>query len=134
MIELANEFVARHGLMAAPKLTMQRDALRVVWSDDVIMSKSDVLNLMCFFLPSEMLATLQDMIGEQSPPNAMPAAERDRQLADITQRLFELELREEGLIMRAAASGLDVPRRTDADPRCVLGVITVRAAPAQAVA
>ena len=87
------------------------------------MSKSDVLNLLCFFLPGPVLAALQGVIGEPSPSNALPAAERDQQLARIEQRLFELEREEEGLIMKAHADGIDVLERGDASPACVLGVV-----------
>jgi hypothetical protein len=129
-VELAKEFVARRALVAQPKVLVQQDALWVHWADDVIMSKTDVLNLLCFLLPEQVLAALQEMIGEQSP-NAMPAAERDKQVARITQRLFELELQEESLILKAHGDGLEVLRRGDADPRAVLGI---RIAQAQASA
>jgi hypothetical protein len=39
-----------------------------------------------------------------------------------TQRLFGFEQCEEGLITKAHADGIDVLRRGDASPACVLGV------------
>jgi hypothetical protein len=130
-VELAKEFVARRALVARSKILVQQDALRVHWADDVVMSKSDIVSLLCCFLPEQVLAALQEMIGEQSP-NAMPAAERDKRIARITQRLFELELQEESLILKAHGDGIDVMRRGDADPRAVLGVIVRSAQEAQA--
>jgi hypothetical protein len=95
----AQEFVTRRALTAQPKILVQRDALRVHWADDVIMSKTDVLNLLCFFLPEHVLAALQSIIGEQSPSNALAADERNKQIVRISERVFQLGILEEGLIL-----------------------------------
>jgi hypothetical protein len=121
-LDRAKEFVARRALLAKPKVAVQRDALRVFWYDDVITSRTDVLNLLCWAAPDMVLVALQDMIGESSPSNAMPAVERDKQIDHIERRLFELELQEEALISHAAADGVDILRRSDASPLAVLGV------------
>ena len=130
-VKLAKEFVARRALIARPRILVQQDALRVHWTDDVVMSKSDIVSLLCCFLPEQVFAALQSMIGDQSP-NALPASERDKQIARITQRLFELELQEESLILKAHEDGMDVIRRGDADPRAILGVVVVNAVKASA--
>ena len=122
-MKAAQEFVARRALAARPKIAVMHDALRVHWHDDVVMAKSDVLNLLCFFLPDQVLAALQGMIGEQSPSNAMPASERIKRVAELEARLLELERSEEAMIVAAAAAGQDILRRVDADPRALLNVV-----------
>jgi len=124
-VELAKEFVARRALTARPKIFVQQDALRTVFSDDIIMSKSDVLSLLCWFAPQQVLATLEAMIGEQKSSGVMSAAARDQEIARLMQRLLELEQREEALIAKAHAAGIvDLMRRSDvANPGVVLGVV-----------
>jgi hypothetical protein len=57
----------------------------------------------------------------------MPKLERLRLAAEAEAQLLELEQLEESLIMRAAGDGLEVLRRVDASPACVLRVMLVQA-------
>jgi hypothetical protein len=50
-------------------------------------------------------------------------------LATIAADMLAVEREEEALIMLAAASGTEVMRRVDADPRAVLGIELVTASP-----
>lgn len=53
---------------------------------------------------------------------ALPAADRERRIAELNAQLDQLERTEESLIERAIADGQDVLRRPAADPCAVLGV------------
>jgi hypothetical protein len=57
----------------------------------------------------------------------MPVNERMQRVAEL-----EFERAEEALIMRAHGDGIDMPRRPDAAPACVLNVIVVAKAAAAA--
>jgi hypothetical protein len=59
--------------------------------------------------------------------DAMPAAERVKRVAELQEQLLELERREEALIMRAHSDGLEILRRSDANPLAVLNCVIVKA-------
>ncbi|MGF1594623.1 MAG: hypothetical protein ACFCUW_15180 [Kiloniellaceae bacterium] len=61
---------------------------------------------------------------------ALTDAERERQLAELADETLEIERREEALIRAAAAEGIEIARRGDADPRAVLAIEFIGAAPA----
>jgi hypothetical protein len=133
VVEAAREFVARRALVAKPKIAVMRDALRLTWADDVVMSKTDVVSLLCAFAPEQVLSALtRELETGPVPVDPLPAAERVTRLAQLEETLLQLEHHEEALITKAQAEGTDVLRRPDASPMAVLG-LTI-AAPAQAVA
>lgn len=53
----------------------------------------------------------------------MPAAERQKRVAELEDRLFDAELAEERLVRRLEAVGADPDRRADASPAIVLATL-----------
>ena len=99
-----------------------------MWAEDMVAGKDDVLGLLAFALgPEQLLAAFsRDLELEPEPADALSSGERDKRISELSDSLLSLERREEGL-MRAAQDGIDVLRRGDADPRCVLGVTVIKA-------
>ena len=54
-------------------------------------------------------------------PDGIAEGDRTRQLADLDAKAFDLETKEERLILDAEAAGFDLDRRGDAKPAIVLG-------------
>jgi hypothetical protein len=124
---LAEEYVA--GLMGGGRpqqINFHRDRLTLRWRDDVVASRDDVLAMLAWVAPERVHAALARDIREQPVrPDAMPAAERLRRVAELETQLLDLERREEALVLRAAGDGLEILRRPDASPVAVLGVAVV---------
>jgi hypothetical protein len=64
---------------------------------------------------------VSDLVAQYD--DALSDDDRDRRLSDIAVARLEAERREEAIIEAAAADGMTVPRRADADPRALLGVV-----------
>lgn len=73
--------------------------------------------VICQPLRDLLAAKITDAYGKTS---GVPASERNRRIADAEQELLTLECAEEAIIRRAEDQGIDVLRRSDADPRAVL--------------
>ena len=58
----------------------------------------------------------------EGQPAGVGQAERVKGLAELDARIFDLEVREEEMIVEAEEAGFDVERRPDADPSVVLGI------------
>jgi hypothetical protein len=69
---------------------------------------------------------------EPERDDAIPAVEREARLSELRQVLDQYERQEEAAITQAEAMNIEIARREDADPKCVLNVVVKRAA--QAVA
>lgn len=76
-------------------------------------------------LLAKLSAELDDVIDDAA---ALGAEERAERLAEIAAQLADAERREEGLIELAGVRGITIPRRPDADPAAVLGVVVAEAA------
>jgi hypothetical protein len=63
---------------------------------------------------------------------ALPAAERQRLVAQLTARIEQLGREEEALIEMAGSQGFAIARRMNASPPIILGVKIVRTAEAAA--
>lgn len=76
----------------------------------------------CLRVPfrAALVAQLESAYAGLQP--GLPSDARAEKLADLDRQLLELGRQEEQLIDDLAALGLDVARRGDADPRCVLGL------------
>ena len=103
-----------------------RDQLKLGWRDDIVTSREDVLALVCWCAPEQ--AALEREI-EQQPErvDALLAHESAQRVAKLEAQLLELELLEEGLVVKAPSDGLvDILRRPDAAPQAVLAVTIVK--------
>ena len=69
-----------------------------------------------------MVKRLDEMIDPLPDGEAMTTADQEKELASLTAELEVLERQEEALIEAAFAHGVDILRRSGADPACVLGV------------
>ena len=58
-------------------------------------------------------------------PGALAQNERHNRIGELSVQCLELERKEESLILQGAATGQDILRRADADPRAVLSVAVV---------
>jgi len=56
-------------------------------------------------------------------PAPVPVVEYKARLATLADRRRQAEIAEEQLVLEAAASGMTIARRPDADPRVVLCVV-----------
>jgi hypothetical protein len=70
-------------------------------------------------MTAQLLKQVNRSLGTQS---ALTEEERESRIAELTERLDDLERREEALIEAAIAGGHAVMRRVDASPSAVLGI------------
>jgi hypothetical protein len=125
--KLAEDYVVRLARQARPLVGIVNDALRVSFRGDMA-APEDVLALVAWAAPEQLCRALEREIDNQpARADALPASERVRRVAELEDQLHALESREEALIMRAHGDGLEVLRRPDASPPCVLGVVVVTA-------
>lgn len=127
MKQLAEEYVVRLMRQARPSVAVVGDSLRVGFRGDMAAAE-DVLALVAWAAPESLCRALEREI-EKLPTraDALPADERIRRVAELEAQLIALERKEEILIERAQADGLDVLRRPDANPAAVLCVTVVKA-------
>lgn len=85
----------------------------------------DALSTMAWLFPDAMIAALERDIDtlDVDDAAALDTDARQAKEAEIKTELLAAEHEEEMLIRAAAASGVEVVRRPDADPRAVLGVV-----------
>jgi hypothetical protein len=126
--EAINAYLARLAQSARPRIGFDvRGNARVMWAEDMVTGKDDVLGLLAFVLgPEALLAAFShDLEQEPEPASAVSPIEREKKLGEAFAALLSLERREESLVERAANDGIEVPRRPDASPLAVLGVAIV---------
>jgi hypothetical protein len=131
--EAIRAYLARLEQQVRPQVSFDaRGAARVLWTEDMIAGKDDLLGLLSFVLgPDALLAAFtRELEQEAERSDAVTPLEREKRLGELSAQLFGLEQLEEGLVLRAQADGSDVLRRADADPRVVLG-LTITQAQAQ---
>jgi hypothetical protein len=121
----AAAYVAKLAATVKPTVAVMRDdQIRLSFRDSVIGGTDDVVALLAEIFPEAVQAWLERKI-ESAPRvvGAMPASERLQRVAELEKTLCELEQREEALIEQANKSGIDILRRPEASPPCVLGVV-----------
>ena len=102
----------------------RRGAL-VTWVEDMA-TMDGVLGLLAFVLPEQVSAAFAHDLEPESP-GAVSPLEREKRISELSVSLLALERTEEALIERAASEGIELPRRGDASPVAVLGVVVVNA-------
>ena len=89
----------------------------------VIVSVPDLLATFAWLDPTKLLKRLNAEVDELSDDeHALTDAQRAEQLAEIESDRLATEREEEHLIELAEGQGLNIARRTEADPRAVLGL------------
>lgn len=76
--------------------------------------------LLCFLFGDAIKAKLGEVIQSMNYEPGTPLAERAKARQKLEAQLFDLEVREEQLIVQAEADGLDVLRHPDINPAIVL--------------
>jgi hypothetical protein len=127
------QHVLRLASQAKPQIFVRDQGVKINWRGDMVVAE-DVAALLCWMEPALMCEALCREIDAQSGDGALSAADRVKSIFSISAELLDLERHEESLICFAADDGQEILRRPDADPRAVLGVVVVKAAPAAQVA
>ena len=97
---------------------------------------NEVAALLAWLFPEELTARLHEEVDNlDEPENPLTRAEKEKRMDELRGRLNELECAEESLVDEAGREqNLEIARRADASPACVLGVVIKTAAAAQAQA
>ena len=113
-------------LVQRPKIGFDaRGGALVTWVEDMA-TMDGVLGLLAFVLPEQVSAAFARDLEPESPAAVSPL-EREKRISELSVSLLSLERTEEALIERAASEGIELPRRGDASPVAVLGVVVVNA-------
>jgi hypothetical protein len=126
--EAVRAYLARQAQAVGPKISFDaRGNARILWNEDMIASKDDLMGILAWVLgPQQLLAAFfRDLEQDPERPDAVSPLEREKKLSEALASLLVLERREEAMIERAANDGIEVPRRPDASPLAVLGVVIV---------
>ncbi len=90
------------------------------FAEGQVHASDDSLAVLCWLFPDVVEAKLATLIGAR--PGAMAASEKQAARGQIETDRLELGRAEEAVITGIEATGLEVDRRADADPRAVLGI------------
>ena len=90
----------------------------------------DALALFAYLHRSQLIASVNEEIDRLADDeSALSAKERKERTQTIMRDILEVEFEEEALIVQAHEKSLNIPRRSDADPRAVLGLSAEMPAP-----
>ncbi len=96
------------------------------------MTEAWFAGLLAWLDPERMVERLDAMIDALPDGEAMTTEDQQKALAELNAEIEALGRQEEALIEGAFAGGVDILRRSGADPACVLGVrVRVRVAAAR---
>ena len=112
-----------------PQIKTTGDDVRIEFGDPKAFGTSlvDTVRLLAWANPQSMEAKLcADIDAMPEPLAPISVEERSQRIGELTDAIEALERQEEALIERAFATGTYVIRRSNADPRAVLGVTAVR--------
>jgi hypothetical protein len=127
--EAIDRYLNRLSLCFAPKVGFDvHGNARVIWNEEIVHSKDDVLGLLHWLAPATVSKAFAELLAaEPEPEEAISPAERDQQLGRFADTLLVLERQEEHLVSFAATSeGIEILRRHDAAPMAVLNLVIVR--------
>jgi hypothetical protein len=117
-------YVERLGRQAQPAVSVVQNGTLRVGFRDVLVEAEQTLALLAWIDPEKVRDALTGLLeGAPRVVGAMGASEKQQRLAELEAKLLELERAEEALVEQANKSGIDILRRPDASPPCVLGVI-----------
>ena len=119
--------VARLAEAGRPALRSERGRAEAVFHDpraDFGITPTWAAGVLCWLFPDEMTEALDELVDAALPDDgeAMTTADQQKALAEIGAEIEALGRQEEALIEAAFAGGVDILRRSGADPACVLGV------------
>jgi hypothetical protein len=125
--EALRSHLSRLAQAARPRINFDaRGGASVRWIEDMA-TMDGVLGLLCVVLTPE--AVLTGLVRDLEPEaaGAFVPLEKERRVSELSVSLLALERTEEALVLRAASEGIELPRRGDASPVAVLGVVVVNA-------
>ena len=124
--EAVGAYLVRLVQRVRPKIGFDvRGNARVMWAEDMVAGKDDVLGLLAFALgPQQLLAAFtRELELEPERADALTPTERENRLSELSASLLSLERREAALL-----DGVDnILPRPDMDPRAFLGVAVAQA-------
>jgi hypothetical protein len=130
--EAVRAYLSRLEQQVRPRVAFDaRGAARVLWNEDIVAGKDDVLGLLAFVLGTDTLAAAftRELDAQPEDVAALSPLEREKRISELSVSLLSLERYEEALVLRAAdVDGIELSRRGDASPLAVLGLVI--AAPA----
>jgi hypothetical protein len=132
-----NRYLAGLALRFQPRVAFdQFGNAKVIWNEDLVHSKSDVLGILYWIAPSSVTKAFAELMlaHEDEPEDAVSPQEREQQINKFNGTLLQLERQEEALISCAAADGHEITRRPDASPMAVLNLVIVQEEQQQQVA
>lgn len=128
MKALAKNWIAERAASARPTITASHDRFDVNFVDPTAFtSRVDPIGALCWFDPERMKASLFEQIDSMPKSKlALSPTEKAERLQELQDTLFNLERQEEAFIVAAEEVGQIVPRRPNASPAAILGLIVDR--------
>ncbi|OSI70978.1 hypothetical protein BSZ21_10230 [Bradyrhizobium canariense] len=127
----AKDWITQRGRLARPYVTASHDHFTIrfdVYVENAIAPVTDVAAILAWLYPERFSKKIDEIIEQMPKPAlAMSARDKSQKLRQIKERLYELEMEEEGLISAAEEQGQIIARRMTADPRAILGLEINRA-------
>ena len=125
-LKAAEAFIAAKAMIAKPRIAIVRDEFQAQLRDEV-----DLLAVISWLAPKNLLAAFKaELESRPQQANAMPAAEREQRVCELSASLLVLERHEAALLSEAN----DMLPRPDMDPVALLGVQIISKEAASAAA
>jgi hypothetical protein len=122
--KLAKAYV---GQLAKPKITITPDGKFDASFGNPNQDSLCIETVLAWLDPDHFIAALEREIDAMpQPAPTMTAVEKTQRMAELSLHLDQLERCEEALIEAAQEQGIEITRRTDCSPPCVLGVRVVQ--------
>jgi hypothetical protein len=125
----ARKFVTEKAIRGRPRIKADHEAFSVNFVVDTWTAKIDFQDVLSWFDPEAMVQRLEKEIDLMPVAKlALTPTKKAERLADIKSKLLELERLEEAHIEAAEQNDQSIPRRPNADPAALLGIIIKRKA------
>jgi len=121
------KWVSEQARKGRPRVVASHDGFRVEFDDGRgFVPGGDWGAVLCWLHEEHMTDELDAIIEAMPAPSlALTPSEKAERLAAVKAKLLELERQEEAVIDAAEKDGQDIPRRPNADPAAILGVVIV---------
>jgi hypothetical protein len=121
------KFVSEQARKGRPRVLASHDGFQVQYDDGRGFTPGgDWGAILCWLIEERMTEELDRIIEAMpAPALAVTPSEKAERLSTIKGKLLELERQEEAIIDAAEKDGQDIPRRPNADPAAILGVVIV---------
>lgn len=125
MKALAKKWIDERAASARPTITASQDRFSINFVDPTAFtSHVDPIGALCWLDPERMKARLFEQIDSMPKSRlALNATEKAERLRELQDALFDVERQEEAFIIAAEDVGQIVPRRVNASPAAILGLI-----------